>query len=212
MSNGVILYYTVYCDEAIAETGSGTSGIGELLPDDHETTTSSVVTTVSGNETSAVVTGLTPYTFYDCYVTANTSIGEGHVSVVDSAQTDESGQSAHIHTHSHDYMTLPLFITTEPGDAPTNFNVAVVSSTAIRLTWSPPLLPYGVLISYTITYNVSDGNISTVVNTTNPRNYLIAHLEEHMWYTFELFASTSVGGGPYTTLTTRTDISGIYLL
>jgi len=102
--NGVILYYTVYCDEAIAETGSGTSGIGEPLPD--ETTTSSVVTTVSGNETSAVVTGLTPYTFYDCYVTANTSIGEGHVSVVDSAQTDESGQSAHIHTHSHDYMTL----------------------------------------------------------------------------------------------------------
>ena len=85
------------------------------------------------------------------------------------------------------------------------------NSTSIRLTWSPPLLPYGVLISYTITYNVSDGNISTVINSTNPRSHLIAQLEEHTWYRFELFASTSVGSGPHATLITRTDIAGTQL-
>ena len=97
--NGVTLYYTVYCDEEMTEDGSGTSGNGELLPDDSDT--SIIVSTVLGNETSAVVTELTPYTFYDCYVTANTSVGEGNASVVDSAQTDESGQSAHIHIYPY---------------------------------------------------------------------------------------------------------------
>ena len=87
----------------------------------------------------------------------------------------------------------------------------MVNVTAIRLMWSLPLLPYGILLSYTITYNVSNGNISIVVNATNPRNYLIAHLEEHTWYRLELFASTRVGSGPYTTLTTRTDIDGIHI-
>ena len=91
-------------------------------------------------------------------------------------------------------------------------NAAVINSTAIRLTWSPPMLPYGVLVSYTITYNASDENVSIVVNSASPRNYLIAHLEEHTWYRFELFASTSIGGGPYTTLTIRTDISGTQVL
>ena len=105
MPNGVILYYTVYCDEEMSETGSGTSGDGELSPDNSDTST--IVSTVLANETSAVVIELTPYTFYDCYVTANTSAGEGNVSVVDSAQTDASGQSAHIHILN--LLTLPCF-------------------------------------------------------------------------------------------------------
>ena len=116
-----------------------------------------------------------------------------------------------IYCYKYDYTTLPFSLTIEPGDAPTNFNAAVVNVTAIRLTWSPPLLPYGILLSYTITYNASNGNISIMVNATHPRNYLTAQLEEHTWYRFELLASTRVGGGPYTTLTTRTDIDGIHI-
>ena len=95
MPNGVILYYTVYCAVRMSETGSDSSGSRGTSPDGSDTST--VSSTVSGNETSAVVTELIPYTFYDCYVTANTSVGEGNASVVDSAQTDESGQSPHIH-------------------------------------------------------------------------------------------------------------------
>ena len=87
--NGVILNYTVYCDEVITDDGSGASG-DYLFPDNSSFTT--VVVTVSGSDLSVVVQELTPYTFYDCYVTANTSVGEGNSSIVESAQTDESGQ------------------------------------------------------------------------------------------------------------------------
>ena len=80
--NGVVLNYTVYCD--ISET----SASGDMLTLEDTNTTTVVV---SGNLLSVVVTGLTPYTYYDCYVTANTSVGEGNASIVESAQTDESG-------------------------------------------------------------------------------------------------------------------------
>ena len=97
---------------------------------------------------------------------------------------------------------------TEPGDSPNNFNLDIINSTAIRLTWDEPLLPYGILLSYTIKYNTSNGNISRVVNSTEPRDIIIAELQEHTWYRFEIVASTRIGDGPYTYLTARTDISG----
>ena len=69
--NGVILNYTVYCNDS-----------------------ESVVTvSVSGTELSAVVMNLTPFTYYNCYVTANTSVGEGDQSQIRSNKTDESGES-----------------------------------------------------------------------------------------------------------------------
>ena len=37
-------------------------------------------------------TGLSPYTQYSCYVTANTSAGEGNPSVVITAKTTEDGK------------------------------------------------------------------------------------------------------------------------
>lgn len=77
--NGIILNYTVYCFSD-----------GDLImPGDSDITAIMVV--VSGNHLSVVVMELTPYTFYDCYITANTSVGEGNSSRVETAQTDESG-------------------------------------------------------------------------------------------------------------------------
>ena len=77
--NGIILYYTVYCN---VDEGQG---IGGILPPD-------VVLMVLGTYNSAIVTGLTPYTLYTCYVTARTSAGEGNSSMVVTIQTDESGK------------------------------------------------------------------------------------------------------------------------
>jgi receptor-type tyrosine-protein phosphatase Q len=169
--NGIILDYTVYC---IADEGQG---VGGILPPD-------VVVVVPGTYHSAIVTGLTPYTFYNCYVTARTSAGEGNSSVVVAAQTDES----------------------EPGDAPTNFKAVAVNSTSIQLTWDLPQLPYGNILSYNITYNTSYGNVSHVQSSTELR--LIVHgLEEYTWYRFEIFASTRVGAGPETYVIARTGLS-----
>ena len=87
--NGIILNYTVYCDETVLVEGSEASGEGN---DVSESNTPTVIVVVPGSELFVVVMELTPYTYYDCYVTANTSVGEGNSSMIKSAQTDESGQ------------------------------------------------------------------------------------------------------------------------
>ena len=76
--NGIITSYKVYC----YETGSRVSTNDE----------DAVTEVVNGAVTEAVVAGLIPYTFYECYVTANTSVGEGNASESASARTDESGK------------------------------------------------------------------------------------------------------------------------
>lgn len=45
-----------------------------------------------GSANEAILTGLIPYTYYSCHVTANTSIGEGANSSSIRARTDESSK------------------------------------------------------------------------------------------------------------------------
>ena len=87
--NGIITSYKVYCYETV-DSGSG-SAFGsedrEILVEESVT-----IAVVPGDVTDAIVSELTPYTFYDCYVSANTSIGEGNATNSASARTDESGK------------------------------------------------------------------------------------------------------------------------
>ena len=85
----------------------------------------------------------------------------------------------------------------------------MVNSTAIQLTWDQPQLPYGIISSYTITYNTSYGSVSHVQSSTEPRLIVIDGLQEHTWYRFEIFASTRVGGGPQAYVIARTGLSGM---
>ena len=108
----------------------------------------------------------------------------------------------------HIYKSLIAFYA-EPGDAPTNFTAVVVSSTAIQLTWNQPQLPYGVILSYTISYNISNGNIKIHnQSSTDPEIVVIDGLQEYTWYKFEIFASTRIGAGPQAYVIARTGISG----
>lgn len=82
--NGDITLYQVYCFESLYMLGSG--GMPELfvpnsLPE--------VTVLVPGSELNATVTGLTPFTSYGCYVTADTVIGEGNASATVFQITDE---------------------------------------------------------------------------------------------------------------------------
>ena len=45
-----------------------------------------------GNVESDVLIGLVPLTNYECFVTANTSVGEGDPSSTETQRTDESGE------------------------------------------------------------------------------------------------------------------------
>lgn len=83
--NGIITSYSVYCYEAYD------SEIGSAYSSEERDFLEEPLVTVPGGVTEAVVTELIPYTFYNCYVTANTSAGEGNASDSTTARTDESG-------------------------------------------------------------------------------------------------------------------------
>ena len=81
--NGIITAYTVYCNTS-ASQAYPEQMIGQNVP-----TARSVV---NGTTLAAIITGLNPYTNYDCYVTANTSVGEGMYSNIDTERTRESSE------------------------------------------------------------------------------------------------------------------------
>ena len=49
--------------------------------------------TPAGDTITASITGLEPFTSYECYVTANTSVGEGSESNMFTQETSEAGES-----------------------------------------------------------------------------------------------------------------------
>ena len=49
--------------------------------------------TPAGDTITASITGLEPFTSYECYVTANTSVGEGSESNMLTQETSEAGES-----------------------------------------------------------------------------------------------------------------------
>ena len=80
--NGIILAYTVYCKEVIA-------GDGE---ESFVATPDAIVAVTNGTQSAIHVDDLTPFTTYGCYITANTSVGEGESSIILRATTDESSK------------------------------------------------------------------------------------------------------------------------
>ena len=93
---------------------------------------------------------------------------------------------------------------TAPGDPPTFLRSSVINSTAVHLTWEQPLLPNGIIINYTVTYNLSELSVSAI---TDAQSILITGLEEYTVYEFEVFASTRIGPGPPASILARTDVA-----
>ena len=83
LKNGIILAYTVYCNTTSSQAYSE-QVLGPNVP---------TIRSVVNGTTLAVAfnTGLNPYTQYSCYVTANTSAGEGSQSLSLLARTAEGG-------------------------------------------------------------------------------------------------------------------------
>ena len=110
--NGIIVAYSIYCKVMVVNdvqqilgsvSGSGssesipiTASSGLLMSEevnglgDISDYAISVVT--KGTELKAFVENLTPFTNYECFITANTSAGEGSSSRIVTATTDESSK------------------------------------------------------------------------------------------------------------------------
>ena len=59
----------------------------------------------------------------------------------------------------------------------------------------PPAVPNGLIVSYTITYNLTGVSTSVVVTG---EEYNITGLNAYSYYYFTVFASTVIGDGPPT--------------
>ena len=101
-----------------------------------------------------------------------------------------------------------FYLTPEPGDPPARLAATVTSATSVYLTWSEPLLPNGVLVSYNITYNLTGTSTSIMVNAVGTTGYTITNLNAFTYYEFLVSASTRVSAGPVATIVTKTDESG----
>ena len=80
--NGIITGYSVYCNTSANQTYPEQM-IGSNVP--------TIRSVVNGTTLATTLTGLNPYTQYSCYVTANTSVGEGTSSAILTTQTTQSG-------------------------------------------------------------------------------------------------------------------------
>ena len=80
-SNGTVIGYKVYCVLSQNQT------YPEQMPFGVSTYAVFNVT----NQTSVYLSGLLPFTFYQCYVTANTIAGEGIPSIISTYQTSQTG-------------------------------------------------------------------------------------------------------------------------
>ena len=80
--NGIITAYSVYCNTS-ANQSYPEQVIGSNVP--------IIISVVNGTTQAVMLTELNPYTQYGCYVTANTSVGEGSPSNIVTVQTAESG-------------------------------------------------------------------------------------------------------------------------
>ena len=93
--NGILISYTTYCQAL--RTGSNETTTGEFAESSANGSGSfspmsvnSMV--VSSNATEVLFSGLMPYTTYECFVTASTSVGESNFSTIVTARTDEAGR------------------------------------------------------------------------------------------------------------------------
>ena len=136
--------------------------------------------------------GLTPHTNYIFRVAGVNSNGTGPYSNDITVLTDEDGKMYTTVIIESVFFSWYVICLTVPG---------VVSDltgqpkfTSIVLTWSAPQEPNGVIISYEVTYRVSDGNLVTT-NTTDLR-FTISSLTPGTNVTeISVSAYTSVGRG-----------------
>ena len=83
--SGIIIAYTVYCNT------SATQAFPEQVIGPNGATVRSIV---NGTSQLAIFnTGLNPYTQYECFVTANTSVGEGLASPILIVRTGQSSEN-----------------------------------------------------------------------------------------------------------------------
>ncbi|KAL5487029.1 hypothetical protein EMCRGX_G019584 [Ephydatia muelleri] len=124
---------------------------------------------------------LIPFTSYSFEVLANTSDGEGELS-------------------------MPRLFTTlqAPPTSPLNISASVLSYSSLLLTWSPPTCSNGIILGYTVTYSPSSGFPSSPCNVSNVTTLLLQNLLNNTQYSIFVCALTMGGYGPIISVSATT--------
>ncbi|XP_008850349.1 phosphatidylinositol phosphatase PTPRQ [Nannospalax galili] len=121
---------------------------------------------------SFLITGLKKYTRYKMRVAASTHVGESSLS-------EEND----------------IFVRTpedEPESSPQDVKVIDVSASEIRLKWSPPEKPNGIIIAYEVLYQ----NIDTLfMKNTSTTDIILSHLKPYTHYNISVRSYTRLGHG-----------------
>ena len=97
-----------------------------------------------------------------------------------------------------------------PGTAPVNCSATAINSTAIMITWSPPVMPNGIITDYNVSYvpghslstadYSADGNVTVAIGN-NFTVYTVSNLRIATNYFIAVAAHTMIGIGPYSSNT-----------
>ena len=209
--NGIITSYNVYCNTSSNQTYPE-QVIGSNVP--------TIRSVVNGMTFIASITGLYPFTQYGCYMTANTSVGEGMSSTTDMARTVENGKSLQSLVSKDNYYSvfMTCLYNVVPS-SPLSFSLLPVSMQPTMLTanWSAPIPKNGIITSYNVycstslnqTYpeQVIGSNMPTIRSVVDGTTLVVTltGLNPFTQYSCYVTANTSVGeGSPSATFSTRT--------
>ena len=163
--------------------------------------------TVTNQAYSATITGLDPFTLYYYVIVAQNTFTTTE-SAVQMFKTTEAG------TYTlHGLMPLLLedhyFFTTAPTAPPNSFSTTSIGSRNVALAWTLPEESgrNGVIISHTVMCSESNGDLISTLSTTN-FTVTLEDLSPHTSYNCSVYAFTSIGSGPATTVNFTTADDG----
>ena len=152
--------------------------------------------------------GLTPQTNYTFQVAGVNDVGTGPFTNVITVTTAENGLFCLLISDA----TLLFNTSTTVLPGPISNLTAHPKLTSIDLTWSAPLEPNGVIISYEVTYRVTGCNLVTANTTDLSTTFSISSLTPQTTVSnISVTAYTSIGPGEAATLADQTTLCELLL-
>ena len=88
-------------------------------------------------------------------------------------------------------------INAAPEDAPVSVQVTGNTPSSVLVSWTPPSTPNGVVMTYNLYINYSDGSpIARIQSSASNTYYTVMDLEPYQLVSVAISASTTAGEGP----------------
>jgi len=122
---------------------------------------------------SVSMTGLNPFTNYNCCIATQTTNGNGPY-----------------------HCDVGITLEDVPADPPANVSITNTSAYSLFIEWDPPNTPNGIIVNYTIYLDYNNGTTDVRITDFNTTEYLLEGLSPHQLVGVEITANTSIGEGP----------------